>query len=497
MYYLKAIKNAPCLRIIFTLMLLVGCQMSQASPSVSSISPSTVRVGNIITISGSGFNSTAAKNFVMFTGHAVQVPSAATSTSLTVTVPDHAQSGPIIVYSNGVASAPSSQSLLIKPEITTVSPVNVSAGVTLVITGFSFSSTLRDNQVIFTGGATATPVTATTTSLTVIVPVGATSGGVSVKTNGEISSVSSTPLIVSCTSTQAQSMLDAGSTPKEVYNSCGKTADVLYGATYGGGLIAYYDPADGSGVIAAPQDYYYASGGAYNVAVSGTQYGIGTGKQNTQLIIAAAGEPSAGHTYAAYLSKTQHYNGYTDWFLPSIDELTQIVTNLNIVYKSKTSQKPGPGCLYQQNHFVPYLVSGYHSSSVPATGKPWRGSFVFLNYECYMPKSGQPYNLVRKYPSGVRMARYFSGGSALQITGITPAEQAEGGNITITGSGFSPTALKNIVQFTGGAVAIPATATSSQVKVTIPDGAASGPVTIISNGVQSPPSAVSLTVTGS
>jgi hypothetical protein len=65
------------------------------------------------------------------------------------------------------------------PVITSVSPSMGIAGTTVVITGFNFSSTPSDNLVSF-NGITATITTATTTSLTVIVPSGAKSDKISV-----------------------------------------------------------------------------------------------------------------------------------------------------------------------------------------------------------------------------------------------------------------------------------------------------------------------------
>ena len=55
-----------------------------------------------------------------------------------------------------------------------------------------------------------------------------------------------------------------------------------------------------------------------------TSTAIGTGKANTEAIIAAQGDGS----YAAALCKNLTINGFSDWFLPSKDELALMYTNL-------------------------------------------------------------------------------------------------------------------------------------------------------------------------
>jgi len=59
--------------------------------------------------------------------------------------------------------------------------------------------------------------------------------------------------------------------------------------------------------------------------IGGTSTGIGTGKQNTQLIVAKLG--SIGN-FAASKCDALVYNGYSDWFLPSRDELNLMYQNL-------------------------------------------------------------------------------------------------------------------------------------------------------------------------
>jgi hypothetical protein len=61
--------------------------------------------------------------------------------------------------------------------------------------------------------------------------------------------------------------------------------------------------------------------------VSGTNNGIGNGKQNTQIAVEFLNQ--AGVTMkAAQVADAYEYGGFTDWFLPSKDELDLMYKNL-------------------------------------------------------------------------------------------------------------------------------------------------------------------------
>ena len=70
----------------------------------------------------------------------------------------------------------------------------------------------------------------------------------------------------------------------------------------------------------------WATGGNQNAAVSGADgTTIGTGQQNTIDIVAQSGNVAA--TCAAAYANDYTSGGYSDWFLPSKDELTQMYVN--------------------------------------------------------------------------------------------------------------------------------------------------------------------------
>jgi len=87
-----------------------------------------------------------------------------------------------------------------------------------------------------------------------------------------------------------------------------------------GGLIFFDkgEKTDGWRYLeAAPvMSEFKAKWGYYEIEVTGTDTGIGSGKKNTE-IIAAMGDVNS----AAYKCRQLDIKGYKDWFLPSKDEL--------------------------------------------------------------------------------------------------------------------------------------------------------------------------------
>lgn len=79
------------------------------------------------------------------------------------------------------------------------------------------------------------------------------------------------------------------------------------------------------------------------------------------------------------------------------------------------------------------------------------------------------------------------------ITSFSPTNAMVGGTIIISGSGFSAIAAENIVSF-NGINAVVSTSSINSLTVTVPDGATSGPITIIVSG-NSTTSATDFTVT--
>lgn len=112
---------------------------------------------------------------------------------------------------------------------------------------------------------------------------------------------------------------------------------ISVGMDFLGGKVGYllqegdpgYDPDVSHGLIVARFDeavnYPWAVDGYQHAALPGaTGTAIGTGRANTELIVAQNG---AGTNYAAGLARAYSGGGYSDWYLPSRDELLAVIKN--------------------------------------------------------------------------------------------------------------------------------------------------------------------------
>ena len=100
---------------------------------------------------------------------------------------------------------------------------------------------------------------------------------------------------------------------------------VVIGDILQGGIVFYLD-GNGGGLIAAPSDHYFEThwGCSYYSILGAGGKAIGTGAQNTLDIEAGCTESGTAADICANLT----LNGYSDWFLPSKDELNEMYLNI-------------------------------------------------------------------------------------------------------------------------------------------------------------------------
>jgi hypothetical protein len=163
---------------------IVGIQrVNPALVTLASFSPASGPPGATVTISGTGFSGNAALNTVSFNGATATV-TAASATSLAVTVPAAATTGKVSVMVGGNTIA-STQDFVVTavgaPTIASFTPVAGAAGTVVTVSGANFNptpgaTTLKLNQ------SPAAVSAATSTALSFAVPVNTGSGRIVVAT---------------------------------------------------------------------------------------------------------------------------------------------------------------------------------------------------------------------------------------------------------------------------------------------------------------------------
>ncbi len=113
------------------------------------------------------------------------------------------------------------------------------------------------------------------------------------------------------------------------YTIIGVYTGLHVGSYYAGGVVFYLDPADpcNHGLVCAITDQDGGSGiqwyNGSNVFTGASGSAIGTGQANTTAIINTQGAGS----YAASVCDNYTTGSYSDWFLPSRDEINQMYQN--------------------------------------------------------------------------------------------------------------------------------------------------------------------------
>lgn len=154
---------------------------------------------------------------------------------------------------------------------------------------------------------------------------------------------------------------------------------VHIGGVYQGGKLAYilhsgdpgYNASTPHGLIAATDDQSTGiiwTKDAFKFISVATGTALGTGSANTTAIINQAG---AGSTYAAGLARAYTGGGYSDWFLPSKDELKILWINKTAIgglgygsYWSSSEYTTGGAAAFTRGFSFPSADNSYDSKSV-------------------------------------------------------------------------------------------------------------------------------------
>ena len=140
------------------------------------------------------------------------------------------------------------------------------------------------------------------------------------------------------------------------------------GDLYQGGIIFYLD-GNGGGLICDIQDLVPSEWGCYGTSISGADdTAIGTGNQNTFDIEAGCNTSGTAADICANLT----LNGYSDWFLPSKDELNEMYVNKTAI--SFTAIANGGGGFVNQYYQSSTEVNA-NSVWSQSLGSGWQASY--------------------------------------------------------------------------------------------------------------------------
>ena len=177
-------------------------------------------------------------------------------------------------------------------------------------------------------------------------------------------------LLASCSS------LDDNETDKNVEK-------LNIGDRFGGGVVFWINPENTEqGLIVAlkdvegPETQGYSQWGCYGTNLPGANgHGIGDGEQNTNDIIKGTsteagnyGSKCSINISAAHLCTNLIFEGYDDWYLPSVDELSAIFEYHNTFLGTEGFERLSTGGYWsstEDNSFSSFRVS-YPPSGISA-----------------------------------------------------------------------------------------------------------------------------------
>ena len=195
---------------------------TQACPTVTSSTSSRSISATTVTITGTGFDTTAANNTVTFNLGAVGTVTAATSNQLTVTFttqPTSIGSLTATVTTNGQSSGSAVQvaTAVAAPTVTSSASNLALNAATLIIAGSGFDTIAANNTVTLNNGATGTVTAATSTQLTVTFTSPPTSTGSLTAVVASFGGISGSPVQVA---TAVLAPVDCVVSPWSAYGAC-------------------------------------------------------------------------------------------------------------------------------------------------------------------------------------------------------------------------------------------------------------------------------------
>ena len=446
---------------------------------IDGFTPTSGAVGATVMITGT-FSTSFRENIVTFLGaegdadNAAATVSAATATSLTVSVPSTAQTGKISVMivsaadtSDASFTVTASAPAPAAPVVSSFSPIEGVVDTEVTITGVNFSDMSSENEVRFGGVMAADPTSASTTSLTVLVPSGAVTGRVSVAVGGQTG------------------------TSSEIF-----TVTVPAPAP-AAPVVSSFSPTEGEvdTEVTITGVNFSATPSANDVRFGGMMAADPTSASTTSLVVLVPSGAVTGRVSVAVGGQTGTSSEDFTVTVPAPAPAPPVVLSFSPIEGAVDTE---------------VTITGENFSDMPSENEVRFGGVMAAD-----PTSASTTSLTVKVPSGAVTGRVSvavggqTGTSSEDFTVTVPApapappvvlsfspiEGAVDTEVTITGVNFSDMPSENEVRFGGVMAADPTSASTTSLTVKVPSGAVTGRVSVAVGG-QTGTSSENFTVTG-
>ncbi len=498
-----------------------------APPRVTAIAPTSGAPGTEVTITGENFSPRLSDNAVTIAGRTAVVRGA-TPTSLSVTVPEGATSGPVRVRVSGIEVEGPAFTVGARTAITSFEPTVGPPGTRVVVRGAGFATKTRDNRV-YVNNVVARVSRATESELEITVPRDATTGRILVDVQGGGRTESTASFTVR-ELPRLDSFTPASGAPGTSVTLRGSRfgTDVrAVAVTIGSTAATVRTVAENEITVDIPQG---AATGRFSVTVGGL--GPATSRNNfsvTQPLAITAFEPRNGPVGTEVKIRGTGFSTSLGQNVVSLGTTRARVTSASATElevripdgaaSGTLSVEVGGATARTTEAFVvtrPPSVSGFSplrgavgaEVTVRGTGFGTNAQLVevTLNGRPMQVRSIGNEQLVAVVPEGATSGRIavtvrlqgtgLSGGefrvdAAFGVSGIAPETAPVNTEITIRGEGFDNTAR---VTFAGVTAPVaPRFVSATELRATIPNGTTSGRVTVTQRG-RSATSTATLTI---
>ncbi len=424
-------------------------QVATVTPLPTTNTSSLAANASLITISGFGFDTTASRNTIVFNNSAVGVVSAATATSLTVTLTTKPRAGgslTAVTTTNGVSSGSAVQVATVIPVVISNSAFQLNANTsTLTINGSGFDTTAGNNTVTFNNGAVGTVSSSTASVLTVTFSTKPTSAG-------------SLTAIVNTNNASSGLAVQVATVAPVVTNTTANLAADASTVTING--FGFSTIAGNNTVV--------LSNGAVGTVTSATANAI---------IVTFSTKPISVGNLTAILTSNSIFTGAA----------VQIATVTPVVTSSTSSLAINASTM---------IISGFGFDTTAS-----RNTVVFNNGAIGIVTTATVNSLTVAFAvkpaavgslTAVVTTSSLSSGAALQVANVigiatssTANRGADGTTLSINGFGFDTLASNNAVIFSGGAVGTVTAASATMLTVTVSTKPRAGNLmaTVVINGV--------------